>query len=1090
MTTQSNLKYSVLLVFLFTLCQVLFAQVNPNVLPESTYPFWPSYTYLDVEDLDTIQAQEWISEDHLINGWDWSLPPFVDPSPRSIVGLQRIIGLSKEYKPLDLKFKCNSTGILWVKWRDIEPTIGNYDFTPIIDRINQANRVGSDIILRILCHSKSRAGDINNGEAPLWLEDLGVNLLPQEDPKHNLNFDPSHPEFHKHYLMLVDQLAKSGIPTMVKAAYVGYASHSFGDEGIGPYSETSSDANDTVKHVRERLDAWEDAFRGMEYKMFMGAPLEYGFKKGFGFRRGFVEMYLYRIPAKNEGQFIDENGYLSFDEDAPVFRYHCFNGEVNEEYEEAWATEARGFRFGNTTNSFPYRYFTSTLRALQMHCTYIHTTGHLMPKMLPFLSQELGRTVEDTPDAWSFLRTSYLKASTYENNDYRGRTITEEERAEGIETKNFERWLYQRDAPGYETAPALQIQQAIKMWMVQEDRYYDYIARKGRKIGFNVDDRLFPGGEQSMAVKVTFYDGVPGTLKLLYQDNQGIQADSVTVLGIDTIKTATFFINARMDDTGFDHDFDFILESAEEVPVVMVRVVKTEEEYENTDQSPYGGKKRSIPGMIEAEHYDVGDPGFAWQDDDLKEGDTNYRPKDSVDVILKTGASNDSIVSFTNDGEWLEYTVEALTGMYDITLYYYCGEPSGGLLVLLDDEVLDTISGMKNQGWDHRDSITVENVRLSGRNSRILHLEFIDGAGFDVDALAFKKKVIAVSGVALSDCPARDLSPGERYYIRAEVSPADADDPTVRWYSSDSLIASVDAEGMVSILDVGTVTISTTTIDGGFADHCEFNIVRPTVSVYGVTIGDCPSYVLSTGGTHQLIANVAPAEATDPSVTWSSSNPLVASVDENGLVTGLSQGTAKITIRTNDGGFTNTCNLGVMSSGNPVTGIILTACPSGSIPVDTVIQLSAFVQPSDAEDLTVSWSSSNSQVALVDENGLLSALSEGSATITVTSNAGGLSEICEVFVGTSSAKSEEKPALDNMIRIYPNPARNELHFDFSESLSKKKIKIYTLYGQLLSYSETSDGSYSIGLQEIRSGEMLIVEVSCDAYSIFRKIIKN
>lgn len=62
-----------------------------------------------------------------------------------------------------------------VKWRDIEPTMGNINFQPVIDRINQANSVGSDIILRILCHSKSRGTDdkaLSRGDAPLWLEVL------------------------------------------------------------------------------------------------------------------------------------------------------------------------------------------------------------------------------------------------------------------------------------------------------------------------------------------------------------------------------------------------------------------------------------------------------------------------------------------------------------------------------------------------------------------------------------------------------------------------------------------------------------------------------------------------------------------------------------------------------------------------------------------------------------------------------------------------------------------------------------------------------------------------------------------------------
>jgi len=583
----------------------------------------------------------------------------------------------------------------------------------------------------------------------LELEDLGVNLLPQEDPKYNLNFDPSHPEFHKHYLMLVDELANTGIPTMVKAAYVGYASHSFGDEGIGPY----------------------------------------------------------RIPDSDLGQYVDVNGYLWVDINAPIIDYQCFNGEVNEEYEKAWATADRNFRFGHTTNSYPYRYFTSTLRALQMRCTYIHTTGHLVPKMLPFLSLELGRTVEDTPDAWCALRESYLKLDR------------------GTPVKNFERWLYQRDAPGYETTPDLKIQHAIKMWMVQEDRYYDFIARKGKKMGFDVDDRLFPGGGQSMAVKVTFYDGVAGTLKLVYENNLGRQADSVVATGMDTLRTATFFIDARMDDTGFDYGYDFVLESEEEVPVAFVRVIKTEETYENTDQSPYGGVIRTIPGIIEGEHYDVGDPGFAYQDDHLKEGDVDFRPADSVDVVFKAGASNDSTVSYTREGEWLEYTVDATTGKYEITLYYYCGEPAGVLAIGLGDEVLDTISGMRNQGWDIRDSVTVENVRLTGGSSKILRLEFMNGAGFDLDAIKFVKVITAVSGVVVSGCPPGDLFMGDTHQLYADVLPSDADDQGISWSSSNPSVATADSTGLVTAISQGTTTITITTHDGGFTSTCSIGVM-------------------------------------------------------------------------------------------------------------------------------------------------------------------------------------------------------------------------------------------------------------------------
>lgn len=551
------------------------ASINPNVLPVSAYPYWPSYQHLETNDLAKIRPQPWIAREHTIDGWDWSLPDHVEPAAMSLVGLQRVIGLEKEYIPLKLNFKANAVGLLWVKWRDIEKEEGVYDFSKVIARIQQGNEAGLDVILRILTCSKSRgtgSNAISSGEAPLWLEGLGVTLLPRKNSGHNLNFDPSHPVFHQKYLKLIDESAKAGIPQMVKAAYVGYASHSLGDEGIGPFNESEAAKNDALPHVKERLDAFGRAYKGMEHKVFMGGSSHYGFKKGFGVRRGFVEMYLYNIPNEDLGQYIDQDGYLGVDESAPIIRNNGFNGEVNEEYENAWATDQRGYRFGSTTDSYPYRYFTSTLRALQMRCTYIHTTGHLVPEMLPFLSQQLARTVADTPDVWTFMRTSYMRSASYENNDKFDRPISAEEKKSGIPIKNFERWLSQRDAEGFETRPAIKIEHSINMWMVQAGRNYDYIARSGKRIGFHIDSR-WPGLRGEMAVKVTYLDDRPGILQLAY--NAGKSIKKHRLIGDGKLKTSTFML-VGLTPQSMQHNFDFVLQAGEntdEVTVSMVRAV-------------------------------------------------------------------------------------------------------------------------------------------------------------------------------------------------------------------------------------------------------------------------------------------------------------------------------------------------------------------------------------------------------------------------------------------------------------------------------------------------------------------------------------
>ena len=369
------------------------------------------------------------------------------------------------------------------------------------------------------------------------------------------NYDVSDPRFHARYLKLVEAIGKSGIPKMkeVVGLYVGYASDSNGDEGIG---------DDTKQHVKERLDAWANITDSVRGKVYMGGSSNYGLAKGFGIRRGFVEMYLYYIPSSSIGQKVDSNGYLYIDETNQIISKNLFHGEENEEYDEKWATVENDFRFGTTTESFPYRYFTANLRLLQMRCNEaLFNNFSLMPEMSAWVGQELGRTIDEAPDVWSCLRESYVQNSG------------------NITVKNFERWLFQRDTTGYTTKPAVKINQAIKMWMVQSGKYYDYVAREGQKIGFNID-KNWTGVKDSLAFKVSLLDHNAGTLNLKYFNGKELVTLTKPLLGDSLLKTYTFFVSDYKNGANIGGKFDFSLEAGtntEKIVVSMVRVVNAKE---------------------------------------------------------------------------------------------------------------------------------------------------------------------------------------------------------------------------------------------------------------------------------------------------------------------------------------------------------------------------------------------------------------------------------------------------------------------------------------------------------------------------------
>ncbi|MBF0199612.1 MAG: beta-galactosidase, partial [Planctomycetes bacterium] len=466
-----------------------------------------------------MKPQFWIPEDHVIVGWDWSLPSTVKPLKNALITTHRAHGLpyslEKKFEPAT-HLPITQAFSIWLKWRDLEPKEGEYQFGKVKSFIQQLKKKNVAVIVRILSSATIFAPD--------WINEYNIPIRKEHKENSKMsNYEISHPQFHKKYMLLVEAFGKSGIPKMdcVKGAYVGYASPSYGDEGMGPHGKNP----DTFKHVRERIDVWAEAFKGMENKVFMGGHSEYGFSKNFGFRRGFVEMYLYHIPHGQIGQNLDKNGYLWVNDNVPLLDPSRFHGEENEEYEELWATEKRKFRFGRTTESYTYRYFTANLRVLQMRCNYLLINSFsIMPEQLIWVGQSLGRSVENSPDIWCALRESYL------NDAYYGKAFNHKiprKLAEAGKTvKNFERWLYQRDTKGFETKAAkkmMQINDPRKMKFVPENRAYDYVARQGKKIGFAVDDRWAGSTPLPVAIKISYIDIGKGKVSLCYQTPAGKQ---------------------------------------------------------------------------------------------------------------------------------------------------------------------------------------------------------------------------------------------------------------------------------------------------------------------------------------------------------------------------------------------------------------------------------------------------------------------------------------------------------------------------------------------------------------------------------------
>ena len=245
---------------------------------------------------------------------------------------------------------------------------------------------------------------------------------------------------------------------------------------------------------------------------------------------------------------------------------------------------------------------------------------------------------------------------------------------------------------------------------------------------------------------------------------------------------------------------------------------------------------------------------------------------------------------------------------------------------------------------------------------------FLDEEGY-IKAL---NPTLSLSATSLS------LYPSGTATLTATLSPATSE--SISWSSSSTSVATVDSNGKVTAYAKGTATITATSFISGKTASCAV-----TVSTHAVTLSSS-TLQLYTGGTATLTATITPSVS--GSVTWSSSNYSIVTVDSSGLVTALQMGSATITASYSDG---SAASCVVTVSAHTVT----LSSSTLQLYASATATLTATITPTVSG--SVSWGSSANYIATVNSNGLVTALQPGSATITATYSDGSASS-CTVTV--------------------------------------------------------------------------------------------
>jgi len=410
--------------------------------------------------------------------------------------------------------------------------------------------------------------------------------------------------------------------------------------------------------------------------------------------------------------------------------------------------------------------------------------------------------------------------------------------------------------------------------------------------------------------------------------------------------------------------------------------------------------------------------------------------------------------------------------------------------------------------------------------------------------------VVAVTGVSVSPTTAT-VGLGTTQQLNATIAPANATNQNVTWSSSNTSVATVNNSGLVTAISAGTATITVTTADGNKTASSAITVAAIPVSSVAVSPTSASLYA---GNTQQLTATISPANATNKNVIWSSSNTSVATVNSSGFVTAVSAGTATIIATTQDGNKTSSATItvnpntnftvyfykpsnwgtgikiyywsalpsGVLADAswpgvnmtntgngwysytftnvtstnlifndgtnqtadlsrnktgwymnnvwydsNPGTGVAVTTVSlsptTASLNVGGTQQLTPTVLPSNATNKSVTYSSNNTSVATVNTSGLITAVANGTATITVTTVDGSKTSTCTVTVTTAPSGGSYYTIKNRWTGAYLSDAGTNTGYGTSVSGNNYKWQKIAI-----------DATYFV-LKNVATGELMNIE---------------
>lgn len=326
--------------------------------------------------------------------------------------------------------------------------------------------------------------------------------------------------------------------------------------------------------------------------------------------------------------------------------------------------------------------------------------------------------------------------------------------------------------------------------------------------------------------------------------------------------------------------------------------------------------------------------------------------------------------------------------------------------------------------------------------------------------------------------------------MEATVLPSYALDKSVTWSVNKTNLASINAEtGLLTAIANGVVTVTATATDGSdAAGSTNITLSNQVVIVSSIDLvgKDGLTTITTDGGTLQVSATVYPYETTNKDLSWSISDEDLATVDQDGLVTAIKNGTVTITATAQDtSGITGTMSITITNQITLVESIVLST--EGDVTTITTdggtLQISATISPADASNQAVTYSVNDESLASISETGLLTAIADGTVTVTATAKDGSTtSGTIDITISNQVGIKEQHI---ETVSCYPNPVSNILTIDNTNNL--EQIQLIDLNGKILKAIEISSKTIRVDVSNLAQGTFIIRAISSDKLYMTRFI---